>query len=152
MALGIFLSVAVVAVYAGWQDDVTGGSSTLKADDWNNLKDKVIELDNKQLQCVIVRRYENDATPVSIVSFTGANPGVVDAIAVKSTASPPFASFTAFGFNCIESNGWIMTGCAHFVSANADNDFFMSNNGCYGDCEDGSDNNNNIDMTCCRFK
>lgn len=57
-----------------------------------------------------------------------------------------------FGIECREENGWKMFGCAHASKDDgADNDTFMNANGCWSGDNDGSRENNSIDIRCCRM-
>lgn len=145
--VGFFVSIAIMNTFAAWDTQVSPGEA-LTAAKWNDTVNKIAELNSREFQCAIVRRYENNATDISLTSFTGANPGAVNEIAEKSDGGV----VNTYGFNCKEANGWIMTGCAHTQSGdNNDSDVYAKNNGCYAGDNDGNQNTNIIDMTCCRF-
>ncbi|MBT4791966.1 MAG: hypothetical protein HON90_10375 [Halobacteriovoraceae bacterium] len=58
-----------------------------------------------------------------------------------------------YGIKCNSSNGFFMLSCGHASSEDAsDNDFVMTNDGCFSGDNDGVRNRNILDIRCCRYE
>ena len=141
--------------------DVEGriGATEYCDEDGNNCVDASTGLGGGgtgQIECATVRRYENNSTATSLVDYTTGFTAPLSEIYIDDDTTPSTipswaANDNFYGFQCNESNDWIITGCAHAQSGGSgDSDVFMDNNGCYAGRNDGDQNRNSLDMRCCR--
>ena len=108
------------------------------------------------LSCVIARADENPSDAPVLISGENIDIGslnVNDIVTMKyngvglieDTGMNPA---DLFGVSC--NSGWTMTGCAHIGIGEGDSDVMLSNNGCYAHENDGSADNNLVDIVCCK--
>ena len=158
IAVGIVLALGV-GVYA-YQSNMRAGNPSIMGHSAGEIHvevrgqiktlQEVIDLGNlgANLRCVTVRAYEN--TSYFVVDTFGISgitaQEVVDFVPNQNyPVWPRLIGITA-------KNGWAITGCAHASGEDGyDIDFFMFNNGCFFDANDGSKDMNLIDARFCRI-